>query len=180
MELITQRLTLREFRPGDFTSFWELESHPATYHYESACPDEAATRKYLNTAGKDARQNPRPRYRFALAIHHSDEVRGRVTLALLNASVREWEIGWALHSAWWGQGIAAEAAHRVLEFAFADLGAHRVTAFSHAGNLASLRVMEKLGMQREGLLRETRHWQGGWVDEVVYAILEREYRRPQI
>lgn len=175
MELLTPRLTLREFRKTDFASFRELESHPATYHYESACPDETATRKSLENALADSRQTPRTRYRLAVTICPADEVRGRVTLALINDSIREWEIGWAIHPDEWGKGFAVEAAQRLLEFAFTDLGAHRVVAFSHAQNTASLRVMQKLGMRQEGLLRETRQWQGGWVNEVVYAILEREF-----
>ena len=56
-----------------------------------------------------------------------------------------------------------------------ELKAHRVVAFSHAENIASLRVMRKLGMQQEGLLRETRLWQNRWSDEVVYAILDHEW-----
>jgi len=176
MELLTPRLTLREFRETDFASFRELEAHPATYHYESACPDETATRKYLENALADARQTPRTRYRFAVTIRPAEEVRGRVTLALLNDSIREWEIGWAIHPDEWGKGFAVEAAQRLLEFAFTDLGAHRVVAFSHAQNTASLRVMQELGMQQDGLLRETRSWRGAWSDEVVFSILEREWR----
>lgn len=175
MELLTPRLILREFRDTDFTSFRELEAHPATYHYESACPGETATRSYLENARTDALQTPRIRYRFAMIVHPADTVCGRITLSLMNTSIREWEIGWAVHPGWWGRGLATEAALRVLEFAFRELGAHRVVAFSHAGNAASLRVMKKLGLQQEGLLRETRQWQGGWADEVVYAILDREF-----
>ena len=176
MELITPRLTLCEFRETDFASFRELEAHPATYYYEPACPDETATRKYLENALADARQTPRARYRFAVTIRPAEEVRGRVTLALMNDSIREWEIGWAIHPADWGKGFAVEAAHRLLEFAFTDLGAHRAVAFSHAQNTASFRVMQKLGMQQDGLLRETRFWRGTWSDEVVFSILEREWR----
>ncbi len=175
MELFTPRLTLREFRDADFSLFRELEAHPATYYYESACPDEPAAQKYLENAQMDALQTPRIRYRFAMTIRPVDSVCGRITLSLMNPSIREWEIGWALHPDWWGRGLATEAAFRVLEFAFHELGVHRVVAFSHAQNTASLRVMQKLGMRQEGLLRETRQWQGGWANEVVYAILEREF-----
>ncbi|MFZ5859057.1 MAG: GNAT family N-acetyltransferase [Chloroflexota bacterium] len=176
MELVTSRLTLRDFRENDFALFRELESHPKTYRFESTRPDNESTQTYLELARADALQTPRVRYCFAATIHPDDEVRGRVTLTLVNESIREWEIGWTIHPDLWGQGFATEAAHRLLEFAFLELDAHRVVAFSHAQNAASLRVMGKLGMQREGLLRETRQWQGGWADEVVFSILEREWR----
>lgn len=176
MELLTPRINLRDFRETDFASFRKLETHPATYHFEPACPDEPATRKYLENALADARQTPRTRYRFAVTMPPTDEVLGRVTLSLQNDSIREWEIGWAIHPDYWGRGFATEAARRLLGFAFADLHVHRVVAFSHVGNVASIRVMERLGMCRDGLLRETRQWQGGWADEVVFSILEREWR----
>ena len=175
MELLTPNLILREFRERDFAIFRELEARPETYHFESAHPDDEQVRAYLEKAQSDGLQTPRTRYRLAVAVHPADEVRGRVTLALMNDPIREWEIGWAIHPAEWGKGFAVEAAQRLLEFAFTDLGAHRVVAFSHAQNAASLRVMQKLGMQQDGLLRETRPWRGAWSDEVVFSILEREW-----
>jgi RimJ/RimL family protein N-acetyltransferase len=176
MELTTPRLTLREFREGDFALFLELESHPETYCFESTRPDAGSAQNYLDQAQADASQIPRLRYRFAVTVRPADEVRGRATLTLVNEPIREWEIGWAIHPDLWGKGLATESARRVLEFAFAEVHAHRVVAFSHAQNAASLRVMEKLGMRREGRLRETRRWRGDWADEAVFSILEREWQ----
>ncbi len=175
MRLLTPRLILREFRDADFGSFRELEARPETYHYETVSPSDEGTREYLQKAQQDALQSPRTRYRLAVTIQPCDDVRGRATLLLLNDSIREWEIGWAIHPQDWGKGIATEAAQRLLEFAFVELHAHRVVAFSHAGNTASLRIMRKLGMQQDGLLRETRLWKGQWSDEVVYSILDHEW-----
>lgn len=175
MKLVTPRLILREFRENDFGAFLELEGHPETYCYETAAPSEAQTREYLSKAQQDALQSPRVRYRFAVTFPPCDDVCGRATLALLNDSIREWEIGWAIHPAKWGRGFATEAAHRLLDLAFVDLHAHRVVAFSHAENTASLRIMEKLGMQQDGRLRETRLWKDRWADEVVYSILDHEW-----
>jgi ribosomal-protein-alanine N-acetyltransferase len=175
MELLTPRITLREFRESDFALFRELEAYPETYRFESAHPDTAQTRAYLEKAQSDVLQTPRTRYRFAVSIRPADEVRGRVTLSLMNAFIREWEIGWAIHPDEWGKGFAVESSRRLLDFAFSDLCAHRVVAFSHAQNTASLRVMKKLGMQQDGHLRETRLWRGSWSDEVIFSILEREW-----
>jgi RimJ/RimL family protein N-acetyltransferase len=63
----------------------------------------------------------------------------------------------------------------MLRFAFGELKAHRVVASCHADNLASARVMEKLGMEREGRLREVRRLNEQWWDEFVYSILERDF-----
>lgn len=175
MKRITPRLILREFRESDFSTFCELEAHPETYRYETANPSEQKIREYLEKAQLDGLRSPRTRYRLAVTYVHQDYVCGRVTLGLNNDSIREWEIGWAVHPMEWGKGIATEAARCLLDFAFAELSAHRVVAFSHVENTASLRVMEKLGMLQEGRLRETRLWRGHWCDEVVYSILDREW-----
>lgn len=177
MELFTPRLILREFRADDFASFRELETHPSTHHYEPAHPEESAIRKYLESAQSDVAQIPRLRYRLAVTIRPDDNIRGRVTLTRINASIREWEIGWAIHPNWRGQGLATEAAQHMLDFAFDDLQAHRVVAFSHSENISSIRVMEKLGMHKEGCLRETRRWHGAWANEVVFSMLDREFER---
>lgn len=177
MELTTSRLTLRDLREDDFALLWKLESHPETYRFESTRPDADSTKNYLVHARTDASQDPRIRYRLAVALRPADEVRGRVTLTLLNDSIREWEIGWAIHPKFWGQGLATEAASRLLDFAFHNLRAHRVVAFSHSENLGSIRVMEKLGMHKEGHLRETRRWQDDWADEVVFSMLDWEFKK---
>jgi [ribosomal protein S5]-alanine N-acetyltransferase len=87
-----------------------------------------------------------------------------------------YEIGWALGRPYQQQGYATEAAVALLAHAFETLRAHRVVATCQPENVASWRVMEKLGMRREAhfrehLLRET----GEWWDEYFYALLAEEY-----
>lgn len=173
--LTTKRLLLREFQPADWVAFRALEAEPALYYYEPAAPTETDTRTYLQQAQAEVLEVPRAHYRLALTLPPQAEVCGRVTLSLLNRAIREWEIGWAVHPRLWGQGLATEATQALLGFAFAELRAHRVVAFSHAENAASLRVMCKLGLQQEGLLRATRWWRNTWSNEVVFAILEQEW-----
>jgi ribosomal-protein-alanine N-acetyltransferase len=175
MELHSQRLSLREFRQNDFEAVREFESNPETHRYERAVPEVSATRAYIDRAVAWSRENPRSHYRLAVTLVPEDLVRGRVSLTLNNAEIREWEMGWAVHFRYWGNGYATEAARAVLGFAFGELRAHRVVAFCNALNTASTRVMDKIGMQPEGRLRETRWWNGGWADEFVYAILDRDW-----
>ncbi len=176
MELFTPRLILRDFQQNDLANLKELESMPETYYFESSQPTIEQITKKLQQTQEEAVHSPRTRFHLAMTIQLMDQVRGRVSLMLINETIREWEIGWAIHPAEWGKGFATEAAHRMLEFAFSDLQAHRVVAFSHAENTASIQVMKKLNMRQEGLLRETRLWKNGWSDEVVYSILDREWK----
>jgi ribosomal-protein-alanine N-acetyltransferase len=177
MELLTQRLRLREFEEGDYGALREIEAAPETYRYEPAAPDAAETRQYIHKARLCAQTNPRERYALGMTIQPGDEVQGRITLSLQNAAIDEWEIGWAVHPEQWRKGFATEAALGVIHFAFGERKVHRIVAFCHVLNTASVRVMEKLGMQREGRIREVRRVNGSWHDEYVYAILERDWQR---
>ena len=86
------------------------------------------------------------------------------------------EIGWVVEPQHAGIGIATEAAGGLLQICFGELGLRRVTAASYADNVASWRVMEKLGMRREGYhVAESLHRSGRWLDTVTYALLAEEW-----
>ncbi len=189
MELITPRLILREFCAADFDAVHAYESNPETRRYEQVVPaTEEETRRYLADAQAWAQELPRTRYRLAITLRPTpagrsrgaeEDACGRISLALNWPEIREWEIGWTVDPRLWGRGFATEAATAMLGFAFGELSAHRVVAFCTANNQASARVMEKLGMKRDGLLRQTRWWNGAWADEFVYSILEHEWQARQ-
>ena len=71
----------------------------------------------------------------------------------------------------------AEAARAIVAFGFAGLGLHRVWDECVADNVASARVLEKLGMRREARYLEHRWYKGRWWDTLLYAMLNHEWRR---
>ncbi|MEO8716151.1 MAG: GNAT family protein [Acetobacteraceae bacterium] len=89
---------------------------------------------------------------------------------------RRAEIGYALARAEWGRGYAPEAARAVLGCAFDTLGFNRVEAYCVPENVTSIRVLEKIGMRREGVLREYVAIGGQLRDRAVYALLRREWQ----
>jgi len=176
MQLSTSRLVLRDFLVSDFDALRALEAHSDTYYFENANPSEETTRMQLEKMIEHQNISPRQYYRLAITIHTQDEVLGRISLVLSSEAAREWEIGWAIHPNGWGKGYATEAARCMMDFAFNELGAHRIIAISHASNMASVRVMEKLSMKIDGFLRETRWWHDAWHNELIYSILDREWK----
>lgn len=86
------------------------------------------------------------------------------------------EIGWSLRPDFQGRGYATEGAREMLRVGFEDLGLHRIHADADPRNEASIRVMERLRMRREAHLVESAFLKGEWVDEVVCALLESEWR----
>ena len=84
-------------------------------------------------------------------------------------------MGYLLGIRWWGQGIATEAARAVVDWGFGRFNLHKVYARAHVCNRRSWRVMEKLGMTREGVLRG--HWKmrEDHVDLIYYGIFRRDW-----
>ena len=115
----------------------------------------------------------RPEPNLIWAIELEGHVRGAIELDvdLVN---RRGEMHWAIARPLWRQGLVTEAAGAVVRYAFDDLELARVFARADARNIGSWRVMEKVGMQREGVLRRHRMSRGELVDDVVYGLLRDE------
>lgn len=100
---------------------------------------------------------------------------GTVTLASLDLVNRRAEIGFALARSCWGCGYMKEALGAALEYAFSGLGLGRIEADVDPDNAASLGLLERLGFQREGYLRERWRVGGGVQDTVMLGLLQREW-----
>ena len=85
------------------------------------------------------------------------------------------EIWYLVDPAWWGKGIATDAARRLLDFGFGELGLHRIWATCLPENPASARVLEKAGMRREGFLIKNLKIHGDWKSSYLYAMLAEEW-----
>jgi RimJ/RimL family protein N-acetyltransferase len=100
---------------------------------------------------------------------------GTVTLIAQGSQPRA-ELGYILGRDHWGQGYGGEAQRRVIEFAFDDLGLHRLEADTHPQNEASLRSLERLGFRREGTLRERWIVAGEPSDSAILGLLAGDWR----
>jgi ribosomal-protein-alanine N-acetyltransferase len=113
---------------------------------------------------------------YQLAVERKADGRlvGSIGLSVTSAAHREAEVGYCFRRQDWGKGYATEAARRVLDFGFGELGLHRIFATCRPSNTASARVLAKLGMKQEGFLRKHRFAKGEWQDSLYFAILEGE------
>lgn len=107
---------------------------------------------------------------LAVTERESGELVGAIGLALTPGDQRG-ELGYWIGTSWWNRGYATEAGRAMLAFGFEQLGLHRVMARHLVRNPASGRVMEKLGMQHEGILRHHVLKWGVFEDLAVYAVL---------
>ena len=86
------------------------------------------------------------------------------------------EIGFVLSRPYWNKGLISEALTSVLEYSFEHIGLNRIEGFCLVDNRAGIAVLEKVGMKREGQLRDYLFQKESFRDFVVYAMLKREYQ----
>jgi RimJ/RimL family protein N-acetyltransferase len=173
----TERLILRPFRIADAPAmFRNWASDPAVTRYVT-WPTHKNVEETVGIVGSWVRQTAEdPRfYQWAIELKSLGEPIGSIAVAHLFEDVAGAELGWCLGRAWWGQGYMPEAAKAVIAYLFERAGFDRVAARYDARNEKSGRVMQKLGMTREGVLRQAGRCNAGVCDEVVYSILRGEY-----
>jgi RimJ/RimL family protein N-acetyltransferase len=112
---------------------------------------------------------------LTLAAEAEGRVTGTVELVWRSQVHRTAEIGYAFNPQFSGRGLATEAVAALLGWGFEEFGLHRVYGRCHAGNEASARLMTRLGMRCEARHVESYLFRGEWVDQLVFAVLAREW-----
>jgi RimJ/RimL family protein N-acetyltransferase len=179
--LETSRLLLRPFRDGDAAAFAAYRSDPLVARYQgwdAPYPLEQAT---AFVASMTQVEPGRPGAWFQAAIERRADgaMLGDCAFQVLADEPRQAQIGCTLAREHQGQGVAAEAVSRLVEYLFADLGLHRVIGVCDLENQASRRLLERLGFQLEGVFRENVWFKGAWGSECLYATLRRDREEPR-
>ncbi|MET1061122.1 MAG: GNAT family N-acetyltransferase [Nocardioides sp.] len=176
----TERLTLRRARPEDLPAIGAYRVLPAVNEWLPTAPLTPEEHVAHISGKSDGMER-------TFVIEHDGTVIGDLYLAVQDAwgqvevaertNEVQAEVGWCLDPAYQGRGYASEAVAGLLRVCFVDLGLRRVVANSFAGNTASWRLMERLGMRREVYnVRDSLHRSGEWLDGVGYALLAEEWR----
>lgn len=175
MKIKSDRIILKELNHEDLHFICRMEREPLVYFYEE---DEKPNKddilkKYAKRIAR-MEQTPEEYLIFIISVFPHEIPIGQIFIQLNWEEMREWEIGYQLHPDYWGNGYATESVKLLLQYSFEKLNAHKVVGFCNAHNKKSAKLMERVGMNRDGVLREGRLWNGEWCDEYVYSILERE------
>jgi ribosomal-protein-alanine N-acetyltransferase len=176
MDIVTDRLHLREFVEADWPAVLAYQSNPdylRYYPWEKRTPSDAQTfvRRLINWQ----QEQPRKKYQLAIVLLADERLIGNCGVRLEQADSQEAELGYEIDPHYWGRGYATEAARAMVNFGFEQCGLHRIWAACLADNAGSKRVLEKLGMHYEGRLRENRWFKGRWWDTLLYSLLEQEW-----
>ena len=174
----TSRLTLRPFTPDDFDDLYAYQSRPdvARYlHWDAR--DRAQAREALAQQCEETALRAEGDWlTFAVVWRAAGKVTGEAGLKLISQEHRQGEIGFVFNPDYHGRGLATEAAEALLTLGFGTIGWHRIIGSCDPRNHPSARLMERIGMRREAHFVHNQMVKGQWADELVYAILDRDWR----
>ena len=180
MILETERLILRPPDLSDAPVIRQLAGHPdiaaTTLTMPHPYPAGAAEEFILAAHEREAAGES---LTFALVRKTDQQLMGVIILKRIPRFDRT-ELGYWIGVPYWNQGYMSEAARRLVDYSFADLGVHRVCASYLSHNLASRRVMEKAGMIYEGTLRDHAERFGKFYDLAFCGILRSEWEARQV
>ena len=174
--LHTARLRLRPFNDSDANNLFALHSNAYVLRYWDTPPwsERLRAEQFIATCREIAEAGTGTR--LAVDRVADGAFIGWCSLTGWNPDYRSASTGYCFDDAAWGQGFATEAARALLQWAFDTLEINRVQAETDTRNLASARVLEKLGFTREGTLREDCVVNGEVSDSWVYGLIRREWQ----
>ncbi|MEU4229640.1 GNAT family protein [Nonomuraea sp. NPDC026600] len=176
--LATSRLSIREFTPADVDALLAIYGDPQVAEHMSFDP---RTRDQVENsiAGvmAAARAEPRMDYSLAAVLPSDDLVAfARIAIDVGHPLQSSAQIGFALRADRWGEGLGAEVVQLLLRLGFDELGVHRIWGARSRLNEVSARVMTKLGMVEEGVIRGHLNLADGWRDSIVHSVLAPEWK----
>ncbi|PAE11048.1 GNAT family N-acetyltransferase [Niallia circulans] len=175
LKLETERLYLQPFNIEDAFRIKELANNeelasilglPHPYKLEYA-EDWIATQPELIRNGDE--------YTLTIVSKESTEIIGTITIRV-DKNNNKGELGYWIGRDFWGNGFATEAVKRIISFGFDELNLNKIWASAISRNKASIVVLEKSGLQKEGTLRQNRLLLNKYEDVDVYGLLQVEFR----
>jgi len=175
-QLEADRLILRFFKNSDLEALLEYRSDPEVMKYQlwqSFTREQALD--FINKYKSPASFVPNAWFGLAVELKTTNTLIGDVALKIMGKDYAQAEIGFNISAKYQKQGFATEAIRCILDYLFKDLKIHRVYAILDTQNTAAKRLLEKIGMRREGHFIKNVWCKDHWGDEYHYAILREEW-----
>ncbi|KSU81123.1 Protein N-acetyltransferase, RimJ/RimL family [Fictibacillus enclensis] len=173
MDIKTKRLHIRRFIPEDWQAVHHYTSNTSVMEYiPEGVFTEGDAKAFIEENSGDHPE------KYAVVLRDVNQLIGHIVFHKYFGN-HTYEIGWVFNPAYHNKGYASEAAQAVLDYGFDSLKLHRIVATCQPENPPSYRVMEKIGMRREGYFKKCIPHGDNWWDEYYYAILEEEWQRVQ-
>jgi RimJ/RimL family protein N-acetyltransferase len=176
MQLQTPRLTLNALRADDAAALFACRADPAVARFQGWRPADVADAAAFIDAQARMADASAGWFQRAIRLREEGTLIGDLGVNLSEEADAPVEFGISIAPAWQGRGYAVEAVRALFEEVFGALRRHRILASVDPRNLASMALLRALGMRQEVHHRESLWLHGEWVDDVIFAMLEREWQ----
>jgi ribosomal-protein-alanine N-acetyltransferase len=175
-QIETERLCIRDVHASDGDAFYKYMKHEDYWRNLPMLPPTLeSVRSLVEKSLREQTDNPRTNYFLAAVSKETGEAIGEAILRIVSLRHSQAEIGWGVDRQYSGIGLGTEIGRAVLVLGF-SLGLHRLYAQCHVENTPSRRIMAKLGMTEEGVLRENVKARGQWWSSSQWSILYTEHK----
>lgn len=174
----TDRLILRPINRGDAELVFRYRSDALTNKYQGWIPKtiddvvlfiENRVSPTINITGTW--------FQLVIIAKDNNTIIGDIGLHFFDPNNKQVEIGCTIHKDYQKQGYASESLSEVLKFLFNNLDKHRIIASIDPRNEGSIKLVEKLGFRKEAHFKESIFQDGEWLDDLVYAMLRKEWEK---
>lgn len=177
-EIKGEKIILRSLKKADADSLCLAANDRQVFRHISGVPYPYTLKdaeEYILYVQK--RLNEQSSYELGITLKGEKEVIGMIGLKNADRDDKfSAEIGFWLGKKYWRQRIGSEAIRLMLDFAFNDINLHKVSAEVMESNEISLRLLEKIGFKKEGLLRESEKRAGKWMNVYYLGLLKKEFK----
>lgn len=175
MEIITERLILREFLFNDWPAVLAYQQdHRYLEFYPFSTRIGSDAKEFVQWYLDEQTESPRNRVQLAVVLKETSELIGNAGVHRKPGNDWEADLDFEIAPEHWRQGYATEATAALIEYGFNEMKLHRISASCIAENRASARVLSKLGTREEGRLRENKFFKGRWWDTRIFGLLKDE------
>lgn len=173
----TERLILRPFHPDDAKDVFEYASIPEASIYVTWEPhtSEIDSLAFVNASIQSYIKGDAPTW--AIVLKESNKVIGAIHYAYINLLHKRCELGYSLSPHYWNKGLTTEATRKFIDFTFSSIDVYRIEARAVPQNIGSWRVMEKCGLELEGISRAYIYYKGKTHDHKLYAITRYDWEQ---
>ncbi|WP_395973485.1 GNAT family N-acetyltransferase [Chryseobacterium cucumeris] len=175
MQLYTERLVLRDITIEDQQDIFDYRSDAEANRFQGWIPETLEEVENFILRNTKEFNQPESWYQLLITDKETKTVIGDIGVHFTGDENAQVELGITLNTSFQGKGYASEALKGIISHLFDDLHKHRITASVDPDNTASILLMERIGLRKEGHFVKSLFWKNKWVDNVIYAILREEW-----
>lgn len=176
MKLESERLILRPMNIGDKVEIFAYRSDNVTNEFQGWIPKTIGDVEiFIDKIAKQVNE-PDTWFQFVLIEKVSQKIIGDLGIHFLDKENKQVEIGCTLNKSYQKKGFAIESVRRVIDYLFKELNKHRIIASIDPRNANSIQLVERLGFRKEAHLVESVFVNERWVDDLVYSLLEKDWK----